>query len=71
MTEWPKVHDWKSCVVQATEGSNPSLSATLSIRNQVKTTPLSLCGRYSVGSKASYLVCDQSFALCFDYENMV
>ncbi len=27
MTEWPKVHDWKSCVPQGTEGSNPSLSA--------------------------------------------
>ena len=27
MTEWPKVHDWKSCVPQGTEGSNPSLSS--------------------------------------------
>jgi hypothetical protein len=27
MTERPKVHDWKSCVPQGTEGSNPSLSA--------------------------------------------
>ncbi len=27
VTEWPKVHDWKSCVGQPTEGSNPSLSA--------------------------------------------
>jgi hypothetical protein len=29
LTEWPKVHDWKSCVATqiATEGSNPSLSA--------------------------------------------
>ena len=27
VTEWPKVHDWKSCVVQATAGSNPALSA--------------------------------------------
>ena len=27
MTEWSKVHDWKSCVPQGTEGSNPSLSA--------------------------------------------
>ena len=28
MTEWSKVHDWKSCVGQPpTEGSNPSLSA--------------------------------------------
>ncbi len=26
MTEWPKVHDWKSCVSRGTEGSNPSLS---------------------------------------------
>ena len=29
VTEWLKVHDWKSCVPQGTEGSNPSLSATL------------------------------------------
>ena len=29
MTEWPKVHDWKSCVLKGTEGSNPSLSAIL------------------------------------------
>ena len=29
MTEWPKVHDWKSCVPKGTEGSNPSLSAKL------------------------------------------
>ena len=27
MPEWPKGHDWKSCVPQGTEGSNPSLSA--------------------------------------------
>ena len=27
VTERPKVHDWKSCVVQATGGSNPPLSA--------------------------------------------
>ena len=29
MTEWSKVHDWKSCVPlkRGTEGSNPSLSA--------------------------------------------
>ena len=27
MTEWPKVHDWKSCVLKGTEGSNPSPSA--------------------------------------------
>ena len=32
VTEWTKVHDWKSCVRQRTEGSNPSLSATLSLR---------------------------------------
>ena len=29
VTEWPKVHDWKSCVSKGTEGSNPSLSAIL------------------------------------------
>ena len=27
VTEWPKVHDWKSCVPQGTEGSTPSRSA--------------------------------------------
>jgi hypothetical protein len=27
VTEWSKVHDWKSCVSKGTEGSNPSLSA--------------------------------------------
>ena len=29
VTERPKVHDWKSCVLKGTEGSNPSLSANL------------------------------------------
>ena len=30
VTEWPKVHDWKSCVAQnATVGSNPTLSASI------------------------------------------
>ena len=28
VTEWTKVRDWKSRVVQATVGSNPTLSAT-------------------------------------------
>jgi hypothetical protein len=32
VTEWPKVHDWKSCVGQPTEGSNPSLSAIPAFR---------------------------------------
>ena len=27
VTEWSKVHAWKACVAQVTEGSNPSLSA--------------------------------------------
>lgn len=27
VTEWTKVHDWKSCVQQCTVGSNPTLSA--------------------------------------------
>ncbi len=31
MTEWPKVHDWNSCVLQkGTVGSNPTLSAVVS-----------------------------------------
>jgi hypothetical protein len=28
MAEWFKAHAWKACVVKATVGSNPSLSAT-------------------------------------------
>ena len=28
VTEWSKVHDWKSCVRQRTAGSNPALSAS-------------------------------------------
>ncbi len=31
VTERPKVHDWKSCVLKGTEGSNPSLSAISSL----------------------------------------
>src|SRR5450432_3885552 len=27
VSEWPKEHDWKSCVPKGTEGSNPSLSS--------------------------------------------
>lgn len=27
MSEWSKVHAWKACVVKATAGSNPVLSA--------------------------------------------
>ena len=30
MSEWSKEHAWKVCVPHGTEGSNPSLSATLS-----------------------------------------
>ncbi len=29
VTERPKVHDWKSCVLKGTGGSNPPLSAIL------------------------------------------
>ena len=29
VTEWPKVHDWKSCVPKGTAGSNPALSAKM------------------------------------------
>ena len=32
MTEWTKVHDWKSCVPQGTVGSNPTLSAIFLFR---------------------------------------
>ena len=34
VTEWPKVHDWKSCVGQPTEGSNPSLSAIFKLADR-------------------------------------
>src|SRR5438128_2338 len=36
MPEWPKGHDWKSCVPKGTEGSNPSLS---SIESGVSRSP--------------------------------
>ena len=29
VSEWSKEHAWKVCVRQRTEGSNPSLTATL------------------------------------------
>ena len=29
MPEWPKGHDWKSCVPQGTVGSTPTLSSTI------------------------------------------
>src|SRR5580704_7835196 len=32
MPEWPKGHDWKSCVPQGTEVSNPSLSSTSGLK---------------------------------------
>ncbi len=32
MSERSKEHDWKSCVLQGTEGSNPSLSAINNFR---------------------------------------
>src|SRR5262245_43521806 len=32
VTEWSKVHDWKSCVPQGTAGSNPALSAIAAVR---------------------------------------
>ena len=31
VTEWPKVHDWKSCVAKVTGGSTPPLSAIFSL----------------------------------------
>ena len=33
VTEWSKVHDWKSCVPQGTKGSNPFVSA-ISLRKE-------------------------------------
>ena len=45
MTEWPKVHDWKSCVARtATEGSNPSLSAIVWGSSSVGRAPGSQSG---------------------------
>jgi hypothetical protein len=38
VTERPKVHDWKSCVLKGTEGSNPSLSATVDLRSHLRNT---------------------------------
>jgi hypothetical protein len=29
LTEWSKVHDWKSCIPKGIGGSNPPLSASL------------------------------------------
>ena len=41
MSEWSKVHAWKACVVKATAGSNPVLSAiVLSFVNQKNVTLL-------------------------------
>src|SRR6185312_10612367 len=34
MPEWPKGHDWKSCVPKGTEGSNPSLSSVLPLTDE-------------------------------------
>jgi hypothetical protein len=36
VTERPKVHDWKSCVPQGTEGSNPSLSASFNMKPRLR-----------------------------------
>ena len=45
MTEWLKVHAWKACVRQRTEGSNPSLSAMMFDRNLVGSKPCALRSR--------------------------
>lgn len=34
VTEWSKVHDWKSCVPKGTGGSNPFLSALWSCQRR-------------------------------------
>ena len=50
VTEWSKVHDWKSCVPKGTAGSNPALSAIYSKRypacvaNMVSSTGVALSG---------------------------
>jgi hypothetical protein len=36
---WPKGHDWKSCVPNGTEGSNPSLSAKICEANFGEISP--------------------------------
>jgi hypothetical protein len=35
MTERPKVHDWKSCVLKGTKGSNPFPSAPTHLRDDL------------------------------------
>jgi hypothetical protein len=42
VSEWPKVHDWKSCVAQATAGSNPALSANFGLTLPAHQTPPTL-----------------------------
>ena len=38
MSEWSKEHDWKSCEVHASEGSNPSLCAISELyESQIRT----------------------------------
>jgi hypothetical protein len=58
VTEWSKVHDWKSCVSKGTEGSNPSLSANTFARPFEPSPPRKTCrkpaetqGRTKTGTK--------------------
>src|SRR5579864_7072304 len=65
MPEWPKGHDWKSCVPQGTEGSNPSLSASppenesklgiggLSMTSPFRSPPAIVCVRCKAGGFSS------------------
>ena len=42
MPERPKGHDWKSCVPQGTEGSNPSLSAEILVLRSASLADMAL-----------------------------
>ena len=59
MPEWPQGHDWKACVSQGTEGSNPSLSARFSFPRPSSRGSLPL--HYSVANRGgSWLWATQS-----------
>jgi hypothetical protein len=39
MAEWLKAHAWKACVPQGTVGSNPTLSASITLDNKLQSSP--------------------------------
>ena len=58
VTEWPKVHDWKSCVGQPpTVGSNPTLSAIHAVGvNGVEAGFCVACPRISSGDRTARIL---------------